>query len=131
MQDIFHRFYEWYLGWAGNIPDGKLITIVRLTLLFAAPTAIYYWVFISGRRQGLGRLAAAIAADGLICAMPIRTPYDAAARAWILTGCLLLLAYMPGALPFLVFKEAGRQRRLRTGLYVLMGGLLLVGLLWS
>ena len=131
MQDIFHRFYEWYLGWAGNLPDGKLVTIVRLTLLLAVPTAIYYWAFISKNREGIGRFIAAFIADGLVLSCPIRLPADTTARAWLLTLCILLLAYLPGALPFLVYREAGRQRRLRTGLYVLMGGLLLVGLLWS
>ena len=131
MQDLFHRFYEGYIGWAGTVPDGKLITIIRLTLLFAAPTAIYYWAFISGKREGFGRLAAAIIADGLVLALSIRVPYETTARAWILTGCLMLLAYLPGALPFLVHKQAGCQRRLRTGLYVLMGLLILIGMLWN
>ena len=131
MDDLFYRSYEWYIGWAGNVPDGKLITVVRLTALFAVPTAIYYWAFISGHREGVGRLLAAVLADGLILAIPIRVPYDITARVWILTVCLLALASLPGAGPFFVFKEARRQRRLRTGLYVLMGVLLLVGLLWS
>ncbi len=131
MNDTYHRFYCWYIGLAGSVPDGKLITIVRLTLLFAAPTAIYYRAFISRNREGFGRFVAAIAADGLILAMPIRVPYDTTARAWLLAGCLLLLAYIPGAHPFLVYKEVGRQRRLRTGMYVAVVFLLFVGLLWS
>lgn len=131
MSDLFHRFYEWYVCWAGNVPDSKLITIVRLTALFAAPTAIYYWTFISGHREGVGRLLAAFLADCLILAIPIRVPQDTTVRAWILMVCLLSLACLPGACPFFVFKEAVRQNRLRTGLYVLMGALLLVGLLWS
>ncbi|MDD5677081.1 MAG: hypothetical protein PHW60_03695 [Kiritimatiellae bacterium] len=131
MDDIIHRLYEAYITWAGTIPDLKLITIIRLTLLFAVPTAIYYWAFISGRREGFGRFLASVLADGLILAIVIRVPHDVTARAWILTVCVLLLAYLPGVHPFFVYREAGRQKRLRTGLYVLMGILLLAGLLWS
>jgi len=131
MNDLFHRFYEWYIGWAGNVPDDNLIAIIRLTALFAAPTAIYYWAFISDNREGVGRLLAAVLADGLILAVPIMVPQDITARAWILTVCLMALASLPGVCPFFVFKEPRRQRRLTTGLYVLMGVLLLVGLLWS
>lgn len=131
MEDMFHRGYEAYIVLAGNIPDAKLITIIRLTLLFAVPTAIYYWAFISGRREGFGRFIAAVLADGLILATTIRVPYDITAKAWILTVCVLLLAYLPGVHPFFVYKEAGRQRRLKMGLYVLMGTLLVIGMLWS
>lgn len=131
MEDIFHRFYEWYINWAGSVPDGRLITIIRLTLLFAMPTAIYYRAFISRNREGFGRFVASFLADGLVLAIPIRVPYDVTAKAWIFTLCVLLLAYLPGIHPFLVYKEAGRQRRLRIGLYVLMGMLLLIGMLWS
>lgn len=131
MDDYFHRIYGLYIDWAGNIPDSKLLTIIRLTLLFAVPTAIYYWAFISGRRGGFSRLVAAVLADGLVLAVPIHAPYDLTARAWIFTGCIMALAYSPGSLPFLVYREAGRQRRLRLGLYVLMAVLLVVGLLWN
>jgi uncharacterized membrane protein len=131
MQDIFHQLYEGYIRWAGCVPDAALITLLRLTLLFAVPTAILYWSFISGRREGFGRLLTAIIADGLVLAMPIRLPFDSTARALILSICVLLLAYLPGALPFLVYREAGRQRRLRTGLYVVLGVLLVVGLIWT
>lgn len=131
MNDFFNRVYVWFEGWAGGVPDEKLITIIRLTLLFLAPMAIYYAAFINGNRGGLGRLVAAIIADGLILSMPIRPPYNITARAWILTGCIILLIYIPGAHPFLVYKEAGRQQRLRRGLYILMGMLLVTGLLWS
>lgn len=58
MNDVFHRIYEWYIIWAGSMPDEKLITIIRLTLLFAVPTAIYYWAFISQHREGFGRFVA-------------------------------------------------------------------------
>ncbi len=131
MQDIFHRFYEWYIGWAGNVPDGKMASLLRLTLLFAAPTAIYYWAFVSGHRAGFGRLLAAIVADGLILAMPIWLPYNDMARAWLLAGCVCALACIPVAHQFLFFKEVGRQRRLRKWMYILMGILALVGLIWS
>ena len=131
MQDMFHQRYELFINWAGSVPDGGLITIIRLTLLFAVPTAIYYWAFISRHREGFGRFIASFLADGLVLAIPIRVPYDVTARAWILTMCVLLLAYLPGAHPFFVYKEAGRQRRLRIGLYALMGTLLLIGMLWS
>lgn len=131
MNDVFNRAYVWFAGWAGSVPDEKLGTVIRLTLLFLTPMAIYYSAFINGNRGGLGRLVAAIIADGLILSMPIRVPYDITTRAWILTGCLLLLAYIPGAHPFLVYKEAGKQKRLRRGLYILMGLLLVAGLLWS
>ena len=131
MQDIFHRIYEWYVGWAGNLSDGKLIAMIRLTLLFAAPTAVYYWTFISGNREGFGRFAVAVLTEGLVLAMPLRVPCDETARASILTICALLLVYLPGVHPFLVYREAGRQRRLRIALYVVMGTLLLIGMLWS
>lgn len=131
MNDVFHRIYEWYIIWAGNVPDRRLITIIRLTLLFAVPAAIYYWTFISRHREGFGRFIASFLADGLVLAIPIRVPSDVTARAWIFTMCVLLLAYLPGMLPFLVCKAAGCQRRLRIGLFMLAGTLLLIGMLWS
>jgi len=131
MNDLFHRLYESYVAWAASMPDAKLSTIIRLTLLFAAPTAIYSAAFAAGHREGLRRLAAALLADGLILAVRIPLPHEPTTRAWTLTTCLLLLAYLPGIHPFLVCRQVGRQRRLRTGLYLLMGALLLVGLLWS
>ena len=131
MNDVFHRIYECYINWAGSMPDGRLITIIRLTLLFAVPTAIYYWAFISRHREGFGRFLIAFIADFLVLAIPISVPHDVTAKAWIVTICVLLLAYLPGVHPFFVYREAGRQKRLRTGLYVLMGTLLVAGLLWS
>jgi hypothetical protein len=131
MEDFLHRLCGWYINAVGNVPEGKVVATVRLALLFAAPMAIYYSAFISGNRGGLGRMLAAIVADGLILSMAIPLPCNVTARAWILTGCLLMLAYIPGAYPFLIYREAGRQRRLRTALYVVMAVLLFVGLLWS
>ncbi len=131
MNDAFYRVYEWFVQWAGSVPDDKLVTVIRLTLLFLVPMAIYYAAFINGQRGGVARLVAAIVADGLILSVPLRVPYDTTARAWILTGCIMLLVYIPGAHPFLVHREAGKQNRLRRGLYILMGILLVVGLLWS
>ena len=131
MEDFFHRLNAAYIPWAGSIPDMKLIAIIRLTLLFAVPVAIYYWAFISQHREGFGRFLIAFIADFLVLAIPISVPHDVTAKAWIVTICLLLLAYLPGVHPFFVYREAGRQKRLRTGLYVLMGTLLVAGLLWS
>jgi len=131
MQDIFHQSYESYIQWAGRISDTRLITLMRVTLLFAVPTLVFYWTFITNYRRGFGRIFVSLVGIGVVLWMPLQVPWECMARAWILTICVLLLLYLPGAIPFLVFKEAGRQRRFRTALYGLLLVLLLVGMIWS
>ena len=120
-----------YVGWAGNIGDDKLIMLVRLALLFATPQATLYWYFTNNRRENVSRFLACLLADGVILGLPISVPYDTTARAWILAISAIGLACLPGILPFLIFPEVGRQQRLRRGLYVFAGFLLIIGMLWS
>ena len=129
--DVFNSTYTTVVNWLGAMPNGKMSAVVRLALMFAVPAAIYYVTFINGNRGGRGRFAAACLADGVIVAMPILLPNDITIRAWIITGCVLLLAYLPQKHPEHVYREYGKQRRLRKCLYLLVTILLLVGFVWS
>ena len=120
-----------YVGWAGNVGDDKLSMLVRVALLFAIPEAILYWSFVNNRREGAARFLACLLADGVILALPIPVPYETTARAWIIAISAVALACLPGMLPFMIFPEVGRQQRLRRGLYVFAGFLLIIGMLWS
>ena len=131
MQDIYHQLYESYIQWAGCVSDTWLITLMRITLLFAVPTIVFYWTFITNYRRGFARVFVSIIGIGVVLWIPLQVPSEELTRAWILAICVLLLLYLPGAIPFLVFKEAGRQRRFRTALYGLLLVLLLVGMIWS
>lgn len=130
MNDAFHRLYQWYVWVAGSVSDETVITLIRIALLFAVPTIILYWTFINGQREGAARFLASIVAEGIVLALPIPVPYDMVPRAWILAICAIALGYLPGILPFLIVREAGRQQRLRKGLYAAAGILTVVGLLW-
>lgn len=131
MNDIFHVFSDRSVEWVGSISDPRFSAVVRLFILFAVPAVIYYWGFVNQFREGSWRCIAAIIIDALVLAIPIPAPEMESARAWILILCVVGLVFLPGFIPFLIYREAGKQQRLRVALYVLMATLFLVGIVWS
>lgn len=131
MDDIFYRSYETYIQWGGYLPDIKLVTLIRILLMFSIVTLVYYWTFITQRRKAFARILLSVIGIGLILAFQIRLPENHALRAWILTLSILLAFGLPSLLPFFVVPEAGRQPRVKAVLYAVLAGLLLIGMLYT
>ena len=127
--DIFHRWSLDYIRWGGYLPDAKLVTLIRILLLFAVVTLVYYWTFITQRRKVFARVLLSVIGVGLILAFPIKLPQNEVLRAWILTLSIVVAFGLPAILPFFAVREAGRQPHLKAVLYAVLAALLLIGMI--
>lgn len=131
MNDIFYQSYENYIRWGGEIPEMKLVTLMRILFIFSIASLIYYWTFFTKRRKAFVRILLLVIGIGLILSFQIRLPESSVLRSWILTLSVIISFGLPSVLPFFIVPEAGRQPRVKTILYAILAVLLLIGMLYT
>lgn|SRR5579859_1148134 len=129
--NVIGKSFEKYCIWIDHWSASQFSFILQAVLLFGLPTLLCFLVFQCGSRSVGGQslfLVIGMLLAGTIPVEKIKIP-NPLIKAWVLTICVLALAFLPGVLPTLITPTLGAQRKLRIGFWLLLAGLFLSNLL--
>jgi hypothetical protein len=131
MKNLVRTLFDKYCDWIDHWTQGHFAFFLQVVLLFGLPAVFCFLAFKRGNRSVCLQMLAFVFGILLACTIHVEKIVipNPVIKAWILTICIAVLAFLPGFLPTLLTPTLGKQRKLRMGLWVLLAGLLLANLL--
>jgi hypothetical protein len=130
--DVLAKITDTLVGYAAGLSPETIQFWLRLVCLLMLPAGTCAWSFLQGHRSVFVQVLAAVFGLLLALSLPLENARfgSGLVRLWFLTFALVLAAFMPAALPFLLLPTIRAQRRLRAALYFTVGVLILANLIW-
>lgn len=125
--DIISRTTDMYFTWAGCLSPVYVHGLLRTLFLFALPTVIVTALFARGNRSVFLQVLGCVIGVLLAMTVPVGLldVQHRIVRGWLVALTMVLLAFLPAILAFLLVPNLGAQRKVRVGLYLLLGILLI------
>ncbi len=120
--DILTYLYQLYVKWCGNLPDASFALVVRLFLLLTLPFVFGALAFKYGSRSTMAQAAVFLLGVMTALAFPL-TPFLAMGphlRAWAMAFSILVIGFLPAALPTYLVPYFSWQKKLRWGFYTIV-----------